>query len=154
MTSIKTYPYDPAEKSASTTQQHHEQGDAVLATVVNENSSAPSYYTAAAAAAPAANPVTVVSHSGNENAFVQSPSYVWIGTRKPVILSHCPNCSKAHVATTTRTKITGATWLGVVAGLAIFWPLCWIPLVAKPMKQTNHYCESCNAKVGRVKAFH
>jgi predicted RNA-binding Zn-ribbon protein involved in translation (DUF1610 family) len=81
---------------------------------------------------------------------VENPKYVDVGTRRPVHLSYCPNCAKQHVATHTRTIATGTTWVCVVVGVFVFWPLCWIPLVADPMKQTNHYCQNCGIKVGRV----
>ena len=79
--------------------------------------------------------------------------YIYIGTRKPVELTCCPNCSQVHVTTRTYTKTTGTTWLCAGVGLLVFWPLCWVPFVCKPMKQTNHYCRQCGAKVGRVKPF-
>ena len=86
-------------------------------------------------------------------ATVENQRYVNVGTRKPVMLTYCPKCNKQHVTTYTRTKATGATWLGVLVGVVVFWPLCWIPLVCKPMKQSNHHCTNCRAKIGRVKPF-
>lgn len=85
---------------------------------------------------------------------VENAKYVDMGgNRQSVVLSFCPKCHKEHVATRPNTKASGATWLGVVAGVIIFWPLCWLPLAVDDMKQTDHYCQNCNAKVGRVKAF-
>ena len=81
------------------------------------------------------------------------PKYIHLGTRHPVTLNYCPCCGKQNVTTITRTKATGGTWAGVVVGLVVFWPLCFIPLVVKSMKQTNHHCPNCRAKVGRVKAY-
>jgi hypothetical protein len=140
MSSTKTHPYNPAQSNNNT--HHYEEEISVNATVVSDHEGG----SPATHASPAA-----VSY--NENSIVDIPRYVRICTRKPVVLTHCPKCAKAHVATTTRTKATGATWLGVVAGVIIFWPLCWIPLVVEPMKQTNHYCQRCGVKVGRVKPF-
>jgi len=85
--------------------------------------------------------------------YVQNPRYVDIASRVPVVLTYCPKCAQQQVMTHTRTKATGTTWLCVVAGVFIFWPLCWLPLAIRPMKQTNHYCNGCGAKVGRVKPF-
>lgn len=79
--------------------------------------------------------------------------YIFIDSRNPVTLSYCPQCSEKHVTTKTQTKANGITAICVVAGLFIFWPLCWLPLCIKPLKQTNHYCTQCGAKVGRVKPF-
>ena len=84
---------------------------------------------------------------------VEQRQYVYIDSRKPVILTMCPQCAKEHVTTTTRTKPNGVTAICVVAGVFIFWPLCWLPLCIRPLKQTNHYCTCCGAKVGRVKPF-
>lgn len=84
---------------------------------------------------------------------VSKPKYVQIGSRKPVVLNYCPNCAVEHVGTNTRTKATGTTWVFVGVGVLVCWPLCWLPLVIKPMKQTNHYCVSCKKKIGRVKPF-
>jgi predicted RNA-binding Zn-ribbon protein involved in translation (DUF1610 family) len=80
-------------------------------------------------------------------------NYVSVPTRRPVQLTSCPNCAKQHVTTRTRTKATGITWVCVGVGVFVFWPLCWIPLVVDPLKQTNHYCQNCGVKVGRVKPF-
>ena len=82
------------------------------------------------------------------------PKYVHIGTRYPVTLNYCPNCGKQNITTMTRTKPTGGTWIGVLAGFVIFWPLFWLPLCIRSMKQTNHHCPNCRTKVGRVKAYH
>jgi predicted RNA-binding Zn-ribbon protein involved in translation (DUF1610 family) len=81
------------------------------------------------------------------------PPYVHIDSRNPVTLSYCPNCAKEHVSTHTRTRANGVTMICVVIGVVVFWPLFWVPLVVKPMKQTNHYCKNCGVKVGRVKPF-
>lgn len=81
------------------------------------------------------------------------PQYLHVGGRKPVMLTRCPHCASSHKMTRIHTKTTGTTWVCVVAGAVIFWPLCWVPLVAKPFKQTNHYCKHCGTKIGRVKPF-
>ncbi len=114
---------------------------------------------------------SLTSYSPNKNAPQESPAeataiyqpskvstvmnqrYVDVGSRKPVMLTYCPTCAKQQISTHTRTKATGTTWVCVLAGVFIFWPLCWLPLVIQPMKQTNHYCNGCGAKVGRVKPF-
>jgi predicted RNA-binding Zn-ribbon protein involved in translation (DUF1610 family) len=96
----------------------------------------------------------VVTGTAVPVASVEHPHYVRIDSRKPVTLSYCPNCAKPHVTTHTLTKANGVTMVCVVAGVVVFWPLFWVPLVAKPMKQTNHYCQNCGVKVGRVKPFH
>jgi LITAF-like zinc ribbon domain len=88
-----------------------------------------------------------------EYSMVQRPKYVFVDSRKPVTLTYCPNCAKEHVMTKTHTKANGTTAICVVAGILIFWPLCWLPLCIRSMKQTNHYCTSCGTKVGRVKPF-
>lgn len=74
-------------------------------------------------------------------------------SRRPVELKKCPNCHASHVRTSTRTYPSAITWVGVVVSACIFVPLCWIPLVVDPMKQTDHYCQSCGKKVGTIKAL-
>jgi hypothetical protein len=80
-------------------------------------------------------------------------SFVVDGSRKPVQLSMCPECSQKHVRTKTITYPSAMTWVSVFVGVLVFFPICWIPLVLDPMKQTDHYCQSCGTKVGTVKAL-
>ncbi|KAG7373270.1 LITAF-like zinc ribbon domain containing protein [Nitzschia inconspicua] len=84
---------------------------------------------------------------------VNGSKYVFVDSRKSVSLTYCPKCYEENIATRTHTKSTGTTALCVLAGVFIFWPLCWVPLCIKSMKQTNHYCTKCGCKVGRVKPF-
>lgn len=95
-----------------------------------------------------------VGHGSQMNSpAVANSRYIFMGSRLPVVMTYCPRCSKQQSATTVHTKATGTTWGCVLAGVLIFWPLCWVPLVVKEFKQTNHYCSGCGAKVGRVKPF-
>ena len=105
-------------------------------------------------APPAVPSGSTIVYPSNSPVAVTNPRYVYLNTRKPVVLTYCPHCAQQNIATRTRTKVTGMTWVCVGAGVFIFWPLCWLPFVIKPMKQTNHYCSSCGVKVGRVKPFH
>ena len=105
--------------------------------------------TNAAVSGSAVSPPPTQSHYS----MMEQRQYVYIDSRKPVTLTMCPKCTKEHVTTTTRTKPNGVTAICVVAGVFIFWPLCWLPLCIRPLKQTNHYCTCCGAKVGRVKPF-
>jgi hypothetical protein len=164
MSSIKTYPYTPSQQKANSTQYNIYEEEIPVAfvssspppAIAHTKPSVVSYDRGTSVHSPNHVPIDtrkpVVSYNGGAST-VQSPNYLRIDTRKPVTLSYCPNCAKSHVITTPRTKVTGTTWFGVVVGAVIFWPLCWIPLVVKPMKQTNHYCQSCGIKVGRVKPF-
>ena len=74
-----------------------------------------------------------------------------LNTRSPVVLTYCPCCENKGVKTRTETKPNGVTWACVGAGALIFWPLCWVPLVMDETKITRHYCQTCGAKVGKVK---
>jgi hypothetical protein len=146
MSSIKTHHYVPAKENDS--QQYTGQESPIIDAfiVVDDQDSYPP---------PRINtitppPVVEQQHTG---ASVENPRYIDVGSRKPVVLTYCPQCAKEHVTTTTQTKVTGTTWIFVAAGIIIFWPLCWLPLVVTPMKQTNHYCCSCGTKVGRIKPF-
>lgn len=80
-------------------------------------------------------------------------TYIPMGSRDSVELSFCPKCDKSRVKTIPHTKVTEATWASVAVGAFVFWPLCWLPLVITPFKQTNHYCANCGCKVGRDKPF-
>jgi len=79
--------------------------------------------------------------------------YVYVGSRMPVTLTCCPRCAEQQITTRAVTKPTGTTWACVGVGFLVFWPICWVPLVGKSWKQTNHYCTNCGGKVGRVKPF-
>ena len=79
------------------------------------------------------------------------PQVVFL-SRIPTMLNPCPFCSRS-ARTRVRTAPNWATWLSALALLLVFWPVCWIPLVADSMKQTDHYCTSCQQKVGTVGPF-
>ena len=83
----------------------------------------------------------------------EHPSTFLNSTRRPVHLSMCPKCHKANVRTSTRTYPSAVTWVGVVVSAAVFFPLCWVPLVVDAMKQTDHFCQSCGKKIGTIKAL-
>ena len=86
-----------------------------------------------------------INLAASQNALLQS--------RKPVQLAFCPNCSKEDVRTRTRTYPSFVTWtLAFVTGV-VFFPVFWVPLVVDGAKQTDHYCQNCGVKVGRVKPF-
>uniref|UniRef100_A0A7S4AKY6 LITAF domain-containing protein n=1 Tax=Pseudo-nitzschia australis TaxID=44445 RepID=A0A7S4AKY6_9STRA len=73
-------------------------------------------------------------------------------SRFPMMMRECPNChreSRTRVVTAPSAK----TWVASGIMVAVFWPLCWIPLVSDSCKETDHFCVSCGAKVGHVGAF-
>lgn len=137
MSDVKTYPYSPAEESfqESTSQPH-----AIDAVIIYDQDNYP-------------NAATPVAEPHNTGAAVANPKYVHLGSRRPVTLTYCPQCANQNVTTRTQTKVTGTTWACVGVGVFVFWPLCWLPLLITPLKQTNHYCNSCGTKVGRIKPF-
>jgi hypothetical protein len=73
-------------------------------------------------------------------------------SRIPTMLNPCPFCSQS-ARTRVRTAPNWATWLSTIILLFLFWPLCWIPFVTDSMKQTDHFCTSCQQKVGTVGPF-
>ena len=151
MTSSKVHSYHPSDKYNRETiptveANYYDPNDFPEAQTISTTASAQQV-------APASSVVIPPHQSNQQCAAIENPRYVRIDSRKPVMLTYCPRCAKEHVPTNTRTKVTGTTWVVVVAGLFIFWPLAWLPLVIRPCKQTNHYCNGCGAKVGRVKPF-
>mmetsp|Transcript_394 Transcript_394/g.598 ORF Transcript_394/g.598 Transcript_394/m.598 type:complete len:160 (+) Transcript_394:109-588(+) len=73
--------------------------------------------------------------------------------RTPLFMDTCPKCGARNIRTSIKTYPSALTWILVGIAFMLFWPLCWIPLVLDSMKQTDHYCQSCNEKVGTVKAL-
>lgn len=74
--------------------------------------------------------------------------------RNPMFLQQCPYCYQSETQTRIRTFPTWQTWALSGALLILFWPLCWVPLVTKNCKQTDHFCASCGIQVGSIPAFH
>lgn len=95
------------------------------------------------AAPPRQNPST---HQARE---IYTPSF----RRRPVVLGACPHCGTGNIRTHIRTFPSIFTWLACLVLLLLFWPLCWVPLVCDVCKQTDHYCNSCQAKVGETNPF-
>ena len=88
----------------------------------------------------------------NNNPYYENPSETLMNLgRRPVGLSECPCCHQKNVRTSTKTYPNIGTWFGVVATSLCFFPLFWVPLVVDNCKQTDHYCQSCQKKVGTVK---
>jgi len=73
-------------------------------------------------------------------------------SRAPMTMAECPYCNQE-----SRTRVTTApswkTWTASGCMFFVFWPLCWLPLVAESCKTTEHFCVACGAKVARVDAF-
>jgi len=130
MAIAKTQPYTPALK-ARTQEQHVPSNDMVLVSPVAD-----------------AVPQALQPDS------LHVKGYVHLESRHPVVLTYCPKCAKEEVGTRTHTRSTGTTWLCVGVGLFVFWPLCWLPLCINPTRQTDHFCQNCGQKIGRVKPFH
>jgi len=153
MSSMKARPYNPALTNGEQPYTAEEPISVEATPAPNvEQEGAMITQQAPSSSPPDQTPTAVKENSKTPT--IENPRYIGVDSRKPVVLSYCPNCAKEHVATSTRTKATGTTWLLVAAGVVVFWPLCWVPLVVNPMKQTDHYCQGCGAKVGRVKPFH
>jgi hypothetical protein len=99
-------------------------------------------------------PVQNVGYKDDNSSYASAaPGAARINSRKPVLLTLCPKCSQHQVRTTTRTYPSVLTWVLVGVTAAVFWPICWLPLVSDSCKQTDHYCQHCGEKVGRIKAL-
>ena len=103
---------------------------------------------------PAQNVVYTTSSCGDNSSYASAaPGAARINSRKPVQLTMCPNCRQNQVRTTTRTYPSVVTWVLVGVTACVFWPVCWLPLVFDGCKQTDHYCQQCGEKVGKIKAL-
>jgi lipopolysaccharide-induced tumor necrosis factor-alpha factor len=85
-----------------------------------------------------------------ESAPTVQPPGISLG-RRPFDMTVCPMCSETDICTRTRTYPTLLVWICVAIVAVVLWPLCWIPLVVDPLKQTDHYCQKCGEKVGETR---
>lgn len=99
---------------------------------------------------PASKVCQPVNNTGKS---ASAPPPVVFVTRTPTVLPCCPNCQQRNVRTRIRTSPNWMTWIMVLALLAVFWPLCWIPLVTDSCKRTVHSCSQCNAEIGSIPPF-
>ncbi|PVU93466.1 hypothetical protein BB559_003258 [Furculomyces boomerangus] len=60
----------------------------------------------------------------------------------------CPSCNQ-RVLTTIKTKFGAKTFLAAVGVGIVCWPLAWVPLVIKPLKNKKHVCPSCGINLGK-----
>ena len=83
--------------------------------------------------------------------WVSNQNHDFTVSRSPMMV-HCKYCNQE-----SRTRVTTApnwkTWTASGCMFFVFWPLCWLPLVAESCKTTEHFCVTCGAKVARVDAF-
>ncbi|PVZ99774.1 hypothetical protein BB558_004189 [Smittium angustum] len=61
----------------------------------------------------------------------------------------CPNCHQ-NVVTIIQKKNGKKMVLAVVGTAIVCWPLAWIPLLVKPLKNKKHICPSCNTNLGKA----
>ena len=92
------------------------------------------------------------NNNGNPYESDQDHPAILLGSnRNPVTLHTCPHCAEEMVRTRTRTYPSLATWgCAVVTGI-FFLPIAWLPFCLDSTRQTDHYCQKCNAKIGSVR---
>ncbi|KAJ2694383.1 hypothetical protein H4R19_005920 [Coemansia spiralis] len=61
----------------------------------------------------------------------------------------CPYCRQS-ILTKVKTKTGARTVVAAAAIFAVYWPLAFIPFVAKPLKKKVHVCTRCGHKIGKV----
>ncbi|PVU93469.1 hypothetical protein BB559_003257 [Furculomyces boomerangus] len=61
----------------------------------------------------------------------------------------CPNCHQ-NVVTVIKRKNGGKMALAVIGTAIVCWPLAWIPLLVKPLKDKKHACPSCGTDLGKT----
>ena len=88
-----------------------------------------------------------------KNFYQTDPTTTISGSRRPVNLPVCPHCATEHIRTRTKTYPNTATWVSVGVSAVVFFPLCWVPLVVDGTRKTDHYCQTCENKIGTVKPF-
>ncbi|KAJ2083201.1 hypothetical protein H4R24_001031 [Coemansia sp. RSA 988] len=74
-------------------------------------------------------------------------SYLETNKRSANII--CPNC-RQYVFTQVKTRPGARTVVAAAAIFAVYWPLAFIPFVAKPLKKKVHICPRCGHKIGKV----
>ncbi|KXS10663.1 hypothetical protein M427DRAFT_159023 [Gonapodya prolifera JEL478] len=63
------------------------------------------------------------------------------------LVMHCPVCNK-QVNTVVRQKPSTSAWLAAGALFLVgAWPIAWVPLVVRALKDKHHKCSSCHAKL-------
>ncbi|PVZ99785.1 hypothetical protein BB558_004190 [Smittium angustum] len=61
----------------------------------------------------------------------------------------CPSCHQS-VVTVLKKKNGKKMALAVIGTAAVCWPLAWIPLLVKSLKDDNHVCPSCGMNLGKT----
>ncbi|KAJ1848634.1 hypothetical protein LPJ70_000929, partial [Coemansia sp. RSA 2708] len=96
----------------------------------------PSYY-----------PHEQVAVGGLNRSYLAPGSYVHNNKKAASLI--CPNC-KQQVLTQVKTKPGARTVVAAAAIFAVYWPLAFIPFIAKPLKRKVHVCPRCSHKIGKV----
>lgn len=80
-------------------------------------------------------------------------------TRRPTTVPQCPFCKQVNARTRITTSPSILTFLSSalifgVVGYFLRWfiALCtfWIPFVVDRMRNTTHYCTTCNSELGSI----
>ncbi|KAJ2770099.1 hypothetical protein IWQ57_002814, partial [Coemansia nantahalensis] len=88
-----------------------------------------------------------VAIGGLTRAHLQPGSYVQ--TNKAPAYIVCPHCRQS-ILTKVTTKTGARTVVAAAAIFIAYWPLAFIPFVAKPLKKKVHVCTRCGYKIGNV----
>ncbi|KAJ2796729.1 hypothetical protein H4R20_005437 [Coemansia guatemalensis] len=80
-------------------------------------------------------------------AHIMPGSYLETNKRSANVV--CPNC-RQYVFTQVKTRPGARTVVAAAAIFAVYWPLAFIPFVAKPLKKKVHMCPRCGHKIGKV----
>ncbi|KAJ2817871.1 hypothetical protein IWW50_006015, partial [Coemansia erecta] len=93
------------------------------------------------------NPNEQVAIGGLSRGYLAPGSYVHNNKKSACLV--CPQC-KQHVLTQVKTRAGARTVVAAAAIFAVYWPLAFIPFVAKPLKRKVHVCPRCGHKIGKV----
>ncbi|KAJ2162203.1 hypothetical protein GGF46_000820 [Coemansia sp. RSA 552] len=84
---------------------------------------------------------------GLKRGYLAPGSYVHSNKKPASIL--CPQCHQ-QIITKVDAKVGARTLVAAAAICAVYWPLAFIPFVAKPLKKRVHSCTRCGHKIGKV----
>ncbi|KAJ2782130.1 proline dehydrogenase [Coemansia javaensis] len=73
----------------------------------------------------------------------------YVQTNKVPAYIVCPHC-RQQVLTKVKTRSSARTFVAAAAIFTVYWPLAFVPFVARPLKKKVHFCTRCGRNIGKV----